>query len=237
MIGALARAFRGRCRLWPASMDYSDASWRQSSCRTIGHRTSFDAKADGSHGFKALGSAFPQNSVSWYRRTFDLAKADANRRLWLEFDGVFRDCTVFVNGWFVGHHDSGYTSFRYDITDVAKFGERNLVAVRSRDTARGMVYEGAGIYRHVWLVKTAPVAMAPDVSLSPAVSRTTPRPVRPRCRCKRSCAIQQPAPASVVLSGKCSRPTARCVRTGRKLRAVSGAATTHASIRIARRQA
>ncbi|HJX52741.1 MAG TPA: hypothetical protein VJ801_08250, partial [Polyangia bacterium] len=75
----------------PASMDYSDASWRQVQLpHDWAIELPFDAKADGSHGFKALGSAFPQNSVSWYRRTFDLAKADANRRLWLEFDGVFR---------------------------------------------------------------------------------------------------------------------------------------------------
>ena len=75
----------------------------------------FDEKADGSHGFKALGADFPSNSVAWYRRTFKLPKADAGRRLWLEFDGVFRDCDIFVNGWHVGHHDSGYSSFRLDV--------------------------------------------------------------------------------------------------------------------------
>jgi beta-galactosidase len=148
----------------PASMDYSDASWRQVQLpHDWAIELPFDAKADGAHGFKALGSAFPQSSVSWYRRTFNLTKGDANRRLWLEFDGVFRDCTVFVNGWFVGHHEGGYTSFRYDITDVANSGERNLVAVRVDATQpEGWFYEGAGIYRHVWLVKTAPVAIAPD---------------------------------------------------------------------------
>ena len=161
----------------PASMDYSDASWRQVQLpHDWAIELPFDAKADGSHGFKALGTAFPQNSVSWYRRTFNLAKDDANRRLWLEFDGVFRDCTVFVNGWFVGHHGSGYTSFRYDITDVANFGERNLVAVRVDATQpEGWFYEGAGIYRHVWLVKTAPVAIAPDgVFVTSSFANNTP---------------------------------------------------------------
>src|SRR5208283_2200445 len=88
---------------------------------------------------------------------------DSGKRLWLEFDGVFRDCEVFVNGWFVAHHESGYGSFRCDITDVADCGGKNLVAVKvNASEFEGWFYEGAGIYRHVWLVKTAPVAIAPD---------------------------------------------------------------------------
>jgi beta-galactosidase len=148
----------------PASVAYSDASWRRIDLpHDWAIELPFDPTADGAHGFKALGDAFPQNSVSWYRRTFDLPAADAGGRLWLEFDGVFRDCTVFVNGWFVGHHESGYSSFRYDITDVANCGGKNLVAVRvDASQPEGWFYEGAGIYRHVWLVKTAPLAIAPD---------------------------------------------------------------------------
>jgi len=157
----LAKAAQG---IGPASVSFSDATWRQ---LDLPHdwavELPFDPTADASHGFKALGEAFPQNSVAWYRRTFDLPAADAGRRLWLEFDGAFRDCTVFVNGWFVGHHESGYSSFRYDITDVADCGRRNLVAVRvDASQTEGWFYEGAGIYRHVWLVKTAPLAIAPD---------------------------------------------------------------------------
>ncbi len=110
-----------------------------------------------------MGEGFPQNSVAWYRRSFALPGADAGKRLWLEFDGAFRDCTVFVNGWFVGHHESGYSSFRYDITDVANCGGANVVAVKvDASQSEGWFYEGAGLYRHVWLVKTAPLAVAPD---------------------------------------------------------------------------
>ena len=148
----------------PASMWFSDASWRTVNLpHDWAVELPFDESADGAHGFKALGHEFPSNSVAWYRRTFDLPKADAGKRLWLEFDGVFRDCEVFVNGWFVGHHESGYGSFRYDITDVADCGGKNLVAVKvDASEFEGWFYEGAGIYRHVWLVKTAPVAIAPD---------------------------------------------------------------------------
>jgi beta-galactosidase len=148
----------------PASMSISDASWRTVN---LPHdwvvELPFDSSADSGHGFKPVGPGYPQNSVAWYRRTFDLPKTDAGRRLWLEFDGVYRDCDVFVNGWFVGHHNSGYDSFHYDITDVANCGGKNLVAVKvDASQFEGWFYEGAGIYRHVWLVKTAPVAIAPD---------------------------------------------------------------------------
>ena len=123
----------------------------------------FDWAADGSHGFKTLGVKYPTNSLAWYRRTFELPKEDEGKRIWLTFDGVFRDATVWVNGWCVRHHEGGYYPFREDITDVVHFGGRNTLSVRVDATkAEGWFYEGAGIYRHVWLDKTAPVAIAPD---------------------------------------------------------------------------
>ena len=127
-----------------------------SSCPSIGAATPGTAS-------RPLGGAFPQNSVAWYRRTFTLPATDAGRRLWLELDGAYRDATVFVNGWFVGRNESGYSGSRYDITDVAEPGGRNVVAVRVDATENeGWFYEGAGIYRHTWLVKTGPLAVAPD---------------------------------------------------------------------------
>ncbi len=148
----------------PASKSFSDASWRTVNLpHDWAVELPFDQAADGGHGFKPVGPGFARNDVAWYRRTFDLPESDAGKRIWLEFDGVFRDAEVFVNGWFVGHHESGYSSFRYDITDLANVGGKNVVAVKV-DASRfeGWFYEGAGIYRHVWLVKTGPVAIAPD---------------------------------------------------------------------------
>jgi len=148
----------------PASRSFSDASWRTVNLpHDWAVELPFDQGADGSHGFHPVGPGFPANSVAWYRRTFEVPKADAGKRLWLEFDGVFRDAQVFVNGWFIGHHESGYSSFRYDITDVLNYGGENVVAVKvDASQFEGWFYEGAGIYRHVWLVKTAPLAIAPD---------------------------------------------------------------------------
>jgi beta-galactosidase len=148
----------------PASISYSDASWRMVDLpHDWAIELPFDQTADGSHGFRAIGEGFPQNSIGWYRKTFELPASDAGKRLWLEFDGVYRDCTVIVNGWFVGHHESGYSGFRYDITDLANVGGRNVVSVKVDATqAEGWFYEGAGIYRHVWLVKKDPLSVAPD---------------------------------------------------------------------------
>jgi beta-galactosidase len=148
----------------PASMLFSDASWRSINLpHDWAIELPFDPRADASHGFRAVGEAFPENSVAWYRRTFELPASDKGRRLWIEVDGAFRDSSVFVNGWFVGHNDSGYGGARYDITDVARCGEKNVIAIQVDAThPEGWFYEGAGVYRHVWLVKTAPVALAPD---------------------------------------------------------------------------
>ncbi len=146
----------------PAGVWFGDASWRTVNLpHDWAVELPFDKTADGAHGFKALGHEFPSNSVAWYRRTFELPKEDSGKRLWLEFDGVFRNCDVFVNGWFIEHHDSGYGGFRCDITDVADCGGKNVVAVKvNASEFEGWFYEGAGIYRHVWLVKTAPLHVA-----------------------------------------------------------------------------
>ena len=148
----------------PAAEQFPDSYWR---AVNLPHdwavELPFDPNADGSHGFKALGAKYPTNSIGWYRRAFDLRREDQGRRIWLGFDGVFRDATVWVNGWCVRHHEGGYYPFREDITDLLHFGGQNTVAVRVDATkSEGWFYEGAGIYRHVWLDKTAPVAVAPD---------------------------------------------------------------------------
>jgi beta-galactosidase len=148
----------------PAGLSFADQGWRTIDLpHDWAIELPFDPKADGSHGFKPIGPGFPQNSVGWYRRSFTLPREDAGKRIWIEFDGAYRDSLVYVNGYFIGRNESGYSSFRYDITDVADCGGRNVVAVRI-DAAQfeGWFYEGAGIYRHVWLLKTGPLAIAPD---------------------------------------------------------------------------
>jgi len=108
-----------------------------------------------SHGYKPLGRRYPETSIGWYRRTFDLSKEDGSRRVSVEFDGAFRSALVFLNGYFIGRNDNGYAPFCFDLTDFANFGGKNYLVVRmDASFGDGWFYEGAGIYRHVWLTKT-----------------------------------------------------------------------------------
>ncbi len=110
------------------------------------------------HGSKPLGRNYPDTSIGWYRRVFDLPASDHGRRLRLEFDGVFRHAMVIFNGLYLGENFSGYAPFHFDVTDLANYGLKNTIVVRVDATLNeGWFYEGAGIYRHVWLTKMHPV--------------------------------------------------------------------------------
>jgi len=127
----------------------------------------FAEEASYSHGHKTVGWRYPESSVGWYRKTFRLPESDRGRHFRLQFDGIFRDAQVWVNGVLVGSEPSGYTHQDYDITPYLLFGngddKENLVCVRADATfEEGWFYEGAGIYRHVWLEKSAPVHVATD---------------------------------------------------------------------------
>jgi beta-galactosidase len=108
-----------------------------------------------SHGYKPLGRRYPETSVGWYRREFEIPASDLGRRIAIEFDGAFRDVLVFVNGCFIGRNDNGYAPFRFDLTDFLSYGAKNYIVARvDASFGDGWFYEGAGIYRHVWLTKT-----------------------------------------------------------------------------------
>jgi beta-galactosidase len=113
------------------------------------------------HGSKPLGRNYPETSIGWYRRVFALAESDTDKRITVEFDGAFRNAMVILNGFYIGENFSGYAPFFFDLTDFANFGGKNVLTVRVDATlGEGWFYEGAGIYRHVWLTKTAPIHVA-----------------------------------------------------------------------------
>ena len=119
-------------------------------------------EASHSHGYKTVGYKYPETSVGWYRKTFTVPHEDHGKHLYLQFDGIFRDARVWVNGFYLGHEPSGYATHTYDITEYLNYGEDNLITVRADATLEeGWFYEVAGIYRHVWLNKVAPVHVAP----------------------------------------------------------------------------
>ncbi len=105
-----------------------------------------------SHGYKPVGGLFPATSIGWYRKQFNVNKADSGKRFQLQFDGIFRDAQVWINGFYLGNNKSGYVGVNYDVTDFLNYDRNNMIAVRVDATQyEGWFYEGAGIYRHVWL--------------------------------------------------------------------------------------
>lgn len=123
----------------------------------------FAKEASHSHGYKMVGYKYPETSVGWYRKTFHVDKADLGKHFELLFDGIFRDSRVWVNGFYCGGERSGYLSQCYDITDYLNYGGDNIVCVRCDATLEeGWYYEGAGIYRHVWMTCTSPVHVEND---------------------------------------------------------------------------
>jgi beta-galactosidase len=146
----------------PANVDFSDVAWRKVDLpHDWAVELPFDPRGNTNHGSKAIGHPFPENSVGWYRKDLDVPASDKGRRISLEFDGVYRNSAVWVNGHYIGTEPSGYSGFGYDITDYINYGGRNVVSVRVDATVEeGWFYEGAGIYRHVWLTKTDPLHVA-----------------------------------------------------------------------------
>lgn len=146
----------------PAAPNFDDRSWRK---LNLPHdwavELPFSPKADYSHGYKPIGHKFPGTSIGWYRKTFFIPESDLGKYISIQFDGVYRDAKVFVNGFYLGEEHSGYLPFRYDITDYLNYNAKNVVAVRVDATMQeGWFYEGAGIYRDVWLNVTAPLHVA-----------------------------------------------------------------------------
>ncbi len=104
-------------------------------------------------------NGFFPGGIGWYRKDFLLPKEDAGKHIEIQFDGIYRDATVWINGYLLGTQYDGYTSFYHDISKMVVPGETNTVVVKVECTGHPISrwYSGSGIYRHVWLTKTSPL--------------------------------------------------------------------------------
>lgn len=161
---AKAQSNSGRERLlmnynWKFSLgDYNDAkkfSFDDSQWRILNlpHDWSIEGKYDKDAPSGGSGGYLP-GGIGWYRRNFILSDEDLNKIIWIEFDGVYMNSDVWLNGHHLGNHPYGYTSFYYDLTPYVQEGE-NIITVRVDNSKQpnSRWYSGSGIYRNVWLVK------------------------------------------------------------------------------------
>ena len=137
-----------------AAVDYSDAHWRR---LDLPHDWAIEGDFSAGNPSGASGGALP-GGVGWYRKHFRIHQA---ARYYLEFDGVYMNATVYVNGEKVGYRPYGYSSFEYEITRYLRTGD-NVVAVRvdNSDQPNSRWYSGCGIYRHVWFTMAESVHVA-----------------------------------------------------------------------------
>jgi beta-galactosidase len=112
---------------------------------------------DNSIGSSPAVSGYLPGGIGFYRKEFEIPETYKGGKITIEFDGIFRNSTVWVNGQLIGNHQSGYTPSNYDLTDILRYGNegKNVILVKVDATEyEGWWYEGCGIYRHVWLTKT-----------------------------------------------------------------------------------
>jgi len=133
-----------------------DSRWRT---LDLPHDWSIEGEFSDTHPAGAGGGALP-GGVGWYRKSFTVPRTDSGKLVFIDFDGVYRNSEVWLNGQYLGKRPYGYSSFRHELTPHLRYGStRNLIAVRVDNSQQpnSRWYSGSGIYRNVWLVTTSPV--------------------------------------------------------------------------------
>ncbi|MDH6356884.1 sugar-binding domain-containing protein [Parabacteroides sp. PF5-9] len=137
----------------PSAPELDDSDWR---ILDLPHDWSIEADFSASYPATPGGGALPGGN-GWYRKHFKLAEADKEKMIYIDFDGVYCNSKVWINGHLLGFRPNGYISFRYDLTPYLHFGSKeNVLVVQANNSEQpnSRWYSGSGIYRNVWLVKT-----------------------------------------------------------------------------------
>ena len=141
-----------------SALDYNDSKWHT---LNVPHDWAIEGDFSASAPSGNSGGALP-GGIGWYRKTFTVDNADKGKMMYIDFDGVYMNAKVWINGTLLGQRPYGYSSFRYDLTPYIIYGGKNVVAVRvdNSDQPNSRWYSGCGIYRHVWFNKTARIHVA-----------------------------------------------------------------------------
>lgn len=155
--------FRGAAQ-GAEEVKFSDGDWRKvdlphdwSIEDLPGKNSPFDKGA-----ISQVNGGFTTGGTGWYRKHFTVPATQKGKRLLIQFDGIYMNAQLWLNGKKLGKHPYGYTSFWFDITDFVTYGTENILAVRVKNEGENSRwYSGSGIYRHVWLKTMEPVHIAP----------------------------------------------------------------------------
>ena len=141
-----------------ARPEFVDSGWRK---LNLPHDWAIEGDFSQDNPSGTGGGALP-GGIGWYRKTFVAENKDKGKHFRIEFDGVYMNSEVFINGTCLGKRPYGYISFSYDLTPYLKWGEKNVIAVRvdNAEQPNSRWYSGCGIYRNVWLLKTGDVRVA-----------------------------------------------------------------------------
>jgi beta-galactosidase len=133
-----------------------DSQWRT---LDLPHDWSIEGKFSKDNPATPGGGALP-GGIGWHRKTFTIPLPDKGKLVFVDFDGVYRNSEVWINGHYLGKRPYGYSSFQYELTPYLKYGsEKNVLAVKVDNSMQpnSRWYSGSGIYRNVWLVTTEKV--------------------------------------------------------------------------------
>jgi beta-galactosidase len=199
-----------------ARLEFDDAAWRKLDLpHDWGIEGPFQQELEGDT------AKLPWFGVGWYRKHFEIAPADSGKRIYLDVDGAMSHALVWCNGRFVGGWPYGYASWRLDLTPYLKFGSDNVIAIRlDNPPESSRWYPGGGLYRNVWLVKSAPVHVAHW-----GIGITTPRVSREHATVSVNTTVENDvdAPAEVTVSSRLfvadeeGRPTGGAIATAAAL--------------------
>src|SRR6478735_1821418 len=131
--------------------EFNDSKWR---LLNVPHDFSIEHPFDSANA-TGPGGGYAYSGIGWYRKHFKTAADLSGKKVWVLFDGVYRNSEVWINGHYLGIRPYGYSSFYYDLTSYLKpAGQDNIIAVKVNTTSQpnSRWYTGSGIYRHVWLV-------------------------------------------------------------------------------------
>ncbi len=136
---------------------FADAGWRT---LNLPHDWSIEGKFSKDNPATPEGGALP-GGIGWYRKTFTVPASSKDKKVYIDFDGVYQKSTVYINGHELGFRPNGYISFRYELTPYLNFGGKNTIAVKVDNSVQpnSRWYSGSGIYRNVWLVTTNKTAI------------------------------------------------------------------------------